>query len=719
MRQFALAAACAALAGLALEAHAAPPFAGTQITQTIDDRVRVSLPGNVRPEAHDARNDRGVLGGNVLLDHILLLLKRPPGREEALTHFVDQLYDPHSPNFHRWLDAPELRHEYGPAGIDTAQVAFWLRHHGLKVNAVTASGMVIDFSGTVRSVRQVFGTPIHILNVQGVRHIANIRDPEIPAALQPVVAGIVSLNDFQPHPMYRLRTKYAFKPGSDEALLPADIATIYNIAPLFKSRITGRGQTIALVENGDVYSAGDWTLFRTMFGLARYRHGALETVHPNTPTSHGNCAKPAPKVNDGEATLDAEWASAAAPSAKIAIASCRDTQTTFGGLIALLNLINEPNPPSVIDVGFGECEPHLGAAANAAYYVAYQQAAAEGISVFVASGNGGAAGCDTGQWVSHQGIAANGLASTPYNVAVGGTDFADTYDRRYSIYWNSVKSRTLGTALTYVPEIPWNDSCASALGAAATTQGTVAGAFGPICNTNGGSVFWGIVAGGGGPSGCAHGAADPVGVAAVSGTCAGYPKPSWQSGVTGIPGSAERDLPDVSLFAGDGVWLHHYVLCWSDAGNGGIPCSMFRRSWSGGGGTSFSAAVMAGLQALIDQKKRGRQGNPNPVFYALAAKPAASSGPCNASLGREISPACIFHDVSAGDNAVNCTSAQNLGPKPQQDGGPVNCFIDAGFMGKLSLSNSQDTAAYEAGTGWDFATGLGSVNAANLVNAWP
>lgn len=146
---------------------------------------------------------------------------------------------------------------------------------------------------------------------------------------------------------------------------------------------------------------------------------------------------------------------------------------------------------------------------------------------------------------------------------------------------------------------------------------------------------------------------------------------------------------------------------------------MFRRSWSGGGGTSFSAVVMAGLQALIDQKKRGRQGNPNPVFYALAAKAGASSGPCNASLGREISPACIFHDVSAGDNAVNCTSAQNLGPKPQQDGGPVNCFIDAGFMGKLSLSNSQDTAAYEAGTGWDFATGLGSVNAANLVNAWP
>jgi hypothetical protein len=80
---------------------------------------------------------------------------------------------------------------------------------------------------------------------------------------------------------------------------------------------------------------------------------------------------------------------------------------------------------------------------------------------------------------------------------------------------------------------------------------------------------WG---GSGGPSRCATGTPSIAGV--VSGTCAGYPKPSWQSGVVGIPSDGVRDLPDVSLFSSFGPWNHSYVICYSDPtpGSGGVPC---------------------------------------------------------------------------------------------------------------------------------------------------
>ncbi|HEY5048092.1 MAG TPA: protease pro-enzyme activation domain-containing protein [Rhizomicrobium sp.] len=724
MRQSALfIAAFAAFAGLCGTISAAAQSTGLQITSPVDDHKRITLSGNTRPEARNPKNDSGAVSDKLRLDHILLQLKRPPQAEHMLDRLIDQLYDSHSANFHRWLTPAEFGYEFGPAGGDLRKVTNWLRSNGLTVNAIYASNMVVDFSGTAGQVSHAFDTPVHYLNLKGVRHIANIRDPQIPAALSSVVAGVVSLNDFRPRPLYRAKTKYIFRSGgnANEAMVPADLARIYNFNPLFSAGIAGKGQTIAVIEDSNLYSSADWTRFRSVFGLSSQSSGLLKTIHPNTRSSHENCRNPGVGADDGEATVDAEWASAGAPAATIEVASCSNTRTTFGGLIALQNLANSPNPPPVISISYGECEAWLGAAANAAYYSVYQQAAAEGISVFAAAGNEGAAGCDAGDWVSFRGIAVNGFASTPYNVAVGGTDFADSYLERNTIYWGSGKSGNYGSALSYIPEIPWNDSCASVLGALALNGSPITYGQGGFCNSNTGSGFWQMAAGSGGPSGCAFGASDLNRAAAVSGTCSGYAKPFWQSGLTGNPADGVRDLPDVSLFAGDGSWSHYYLFCWSDTGNGGASCSGTPYTWAAGGGTSFSAPVMAAIQALVDEKAGARQGNPDPEYYALAEKELGGSGneSCNSTLGNAASSRCVFYDVTLGDMDTHCTSAQDLGLEYANYSGAANCFMNGEFMGVLSTSNAKDDFAYGTGPGWDFATGIGTVNAANLVKAWP
>ena len=378
------------------------------------------------------------------------------------------------------------------------------------------------------------------------------------------------------------------------------------------------------------------------------------------------------------------------------------------GLIALQNLLNASGqPPALVSISYGECETENGAAANAAYNAAYQQAVSEGVSVFVSAGDSGAAACDNPATEATHGIGANAFASTPYNVAVGGTDFSDTFSGTNSIYWNPSNSSTFGSALSYIPEIPWNDSCGGVLLSALLGEGIPYGADGFCNDPTIGVLFLTTTAGGGGPSGCATGSPAVTGV--VGGTCQGWPKPSWQALLSnfGNPNDGVRDTPDVSLFAANGLWSHYYIFCWSDTANGGAACSGAPSGWSGAGGTSFSAPIMAGIQALVNQKTGQSQGNPNPVYYQLAASEYnTSSSACNSANGNGVAGTCIFYDVTQGDMDVNCT-------------GSYNCYLPSGTEGVLSTTDNSYSPAYGTTTGWDFATGIGSVNAANLVNNWP
>jgi subtilase family serine protease len=648
------------------------------------------------------------------MEHLLLQLRRPPELEQALEQFIDQLHTPNSPNFHRWLSGSDFGDRFGLAQEDLNAIAAWLQSHDFTVNVVYPSGTLIDFSGTAAQVREAFHTEIHNLDVHGEKHVANMSDPEIPVALAPAVVGVVSLNDFRPRPMHKPRANYTFDSGgvTYQAAVPADLATIYNLNPLFSGGYSGQGQTIVAIEDTNLYkNSSDWTKFRSTFGLSKYSSGSLTTVHPEPPSGPNNCADPGIVIgNDGEAALDAEWASAAAPSAAIEVASCADTITTFGGLIALQNLINAGGqPPAVMSISYGECEAVNGEAANVAYSSAYQQAVAEGVSIFVASGDEGAAGCDPNAPQATHGVGVSAFASTPYNVAVGGTDFGDTYAGTNSNYWNTGNTSTYGSATSYILEIPWNDSCASELISSYVSGSSLT--YGPsgFCNDPTGELFLSTVSGSGGPSGCATGVPASSGV--VSGSCQGYPQPSWQSGLVGVPSNGVRNLPDVSLFAADGLWGHYYVFCYSDAAGGGGPCIGAPSNWAGAGGTSFSSPIMAGIQALVNQKTGSRQGNPNYVYYNLAVGEYGGSGSssCNSSDGSSAASSCTFYDVTTGDMDVNCAP------------GSPGCYDPSGPNpnGVLSISDSAYLPAYGTTIGWDFATGIGSVNAYNLVNNWP
>ena len=326
-------------------------------------------------------------------------------------------------------------------------------------------------------------------------------------------------------------------------------------------------------------------------------------------------------------------------------------------------------------------------------------------------------------FLSHLGINSGDNTASAYAVDIGGTDFMAQYNSDVnnipvSDYWSATNNPvTKQSALSYIPEIPWNDGCTSQL---IYTDPLFGGgytqSYGPsgFCNSKLGKEYKYSGAGSGGPSTCFRGAPSIPGV--VSGTCKGNPKPSWQTGVPGIPDDGLRDQPDISLFSADGVWGSFLVECMSDKKEYGAPCTAQNDALLlGGGGTSFASPAMAGIQALIDQKY-GRQGNANYVYYALAATQFTKQGAkaCNASqtTGKLPAPACIFNDVTVGDMDIPC--GQNW------KGTSYDCYGNGSkIIGELSTSTSVSEPAYPATVGYDLATGLGSVNATSLFNAWP
>jgi len=671
------------------------PAAKAQGRRRIDEGNLVRLAGNVRPEAN-ARMDRGAVGDDTRFNHMLLVLQRSPEAEAALVQYIDGLNDKNSANYHKWLTAAQFGEKYGVAQDDLDTVTEWMGSHGLTVNKVYTNRVVIDFSGTARQIREAFHTQMHHLNVNGRAHIANMSDPQIPAALAGVIKGVFALNDFKPVPLYRNAAQFTFagcspsttvptEPGVCNAVTPADNQTIYNLNPLYAAGISGKGQTIVLLEDTDLYTVADWNTYRKTFGLSRpYPYGTLQQIHPD-------CDAPGANGDDGEAAIDVEVASAIAPNATIQLVACPSGDFTFGGLIAMQNMINDSaTPPAIVSMSYGLCEAVTGAAGTAGFYTTFQQAAAEGVSVFVSSGDELASSCDNlfGVGYALPGLGVTGWGETPYNVSVGGTDFADSYMHATSQYWNATNTATFGSAKSYIPEIPWNDSCADPLitqfvkGPAAVPYGSTG-----FCNTAPGNTTYLSVGGAsGGPSNCAtgFGGTNQSNAAIVFGSCQGYPKPSWQS-VYGNPADGVRDIPDISMFAANGLWGHYEVVCWSDpnfSSDGSAPCTGSPSTWAGFGGTSVSAPTMAAIQALVNQKTGQRWGNPNPIYYQMAntqfGGDGSLAGACNSSAPGGPAAGCSFNDVTLGSIDVVC----------RNNGGSIrsNCYLPSGTNGVLSTN---------------------------------
>jgi subtilase family serine protease len=552
---------------------------------------------------------------------------------------------------------------------------------------VGAGRTAIEFSGNVGHVRNAFHTEIHQLTVNGEMRQANLSDPQIPAALAPVVAGIVSLHNF-PRKSFThiggIHTATRPVPGSpqfttssgDYVVGPADFAKIYNIPASF----TGAGQHIAIVADSNI-NPQDVADFRTLVSLPS-----------NPPNIIPNGPDPGLNGDEVEADLDVQVAGMVAPMATIDLVVSEDTLTA-GGIDLSAFYIIDNNIAPVMSESFGACESALGAAGNQFFNALWEQAAAQGITVMISAGDPGSAGCDNFNTatVATGGLAISGIASTPFNVAVGGTDFDDVV--KQTSFWstNNIPG-TRESALGYIPEVPWNNSCAAT--ATATTLNTV-------CVSPTPSSLLNISGGSGGPSGINGGA------------FAGYAKPAWQSGIvpTGIAaGDNHRYIPDVSLFASDGPQSKSfYLLCQASGIPAGSPPSCApdstgHFSFFSAGGTSASSPAFAAIMALINQGN-GRQGNANPVLYKIAATPGQS---CNSSTEALSGSTCAFNDITKGNNSVPCA------------GNSTNCSSKTtGTNGVLVSSASPTTPAWTAATGYDLATGLGSVNVANLATQWP
>jgi len=702
------------------------------LTAPIDESRLVTLEGNTPPAALRAANDRGPVADNFRFDHLLLLLKRAPETEASLRQQIDAMHDPASAQFHRWLTPPQLRERYGTAAHDRESIGHWLESHGFTVNHAYQSGMVIDFSGTAAQVRETFHTDIHnLLLPGGEKHIANMRDPQVPAALAPLVVG-VTLHDFFPRPHSVIRGPVAYdrakhkwqprftltdnKGATYYTVSPYDFATIYNVLPLWGRGFTGKGVTIALVEDSNLAHPEDWSTFRSTFDLTKFTQGNFTQVYPN-------CTNPGQNGDEIESALDVEWSSASAPDANIVLSACASSQTTFGLDLAILNIL-ETAPPDIISDSYGLCETVTGQTEIALENHEAQMASAEGVTFFIAQGDTGADECAPVERYPYSvlGINSGDNTASAYAVDVGGTDFmaqynADANGVPIGKYWSATNNPvTLASALSYIPEIPWNDGCTSQLIYSDPKNGGYTQSYGPsgFCNSTLGANFLFAFGGSGGPSTCFTG--KPLIPGVVSGTCQGNPKPAWQTGVPGIPNDGLRDQPDLSFFAADGVWGSFYVECMSDKKEGGTNCNARNDAFFlGGGGTSFASPAMAGIQALIDQKY-GKQGDANYIYYRLAAQQFKQQGAaaCDASQTTGDLPAssCIFNDVTRGDMDIPCGEAKN--------GASHNCFGDgSSIAGELSTSEAKSEPAYPATVGYDLATGLGSVNATNLFDAWP
>jgi len=404
--------------------------------------------------------------------------------------------------------------------------------------------------------------------------------------------------------------------------------------------------------------------------------------------------------DDTESYLDIELAGGLAPGANLHFYTASAT-TDNGVLTSAQYAIDTDHTIDILSLSYGACELENTTSGNLAISELWKQAAAQGITVIVSTGDTGSAACDPAQYVQ-DGVtyntltatgpmSVNGLASTPYNIAVGGTDFDALYNSNGTPNTSYFNTSTPGspssyyrTALSYIPEATWNDS---------TLNNTTIADNEPLTANEQTASEAGIGAGAGGPSNCATNTTTDSAIGACT---SGYPKPSWQnpSTISGMPNDQARDIPDVSFLSGTGFYGAFWALCdgssegFDDDGNTGTANCVADSSGDfytdGVGGTSAAAPTFAGIMALIVQKTGQRQGQAAPILYSLYA-----------------STPTIFHDVDLGNNSVPCS------PSTYNTATCAENTEDYDFM-----------TGYNSNAGYDLATGLGSVDATLLVNAW-
>jgi subtilase family serine protease len=607
-----------------------------RVVAAVDAGTMVRLAGQVPSWANGA-NDAGAVDAGLQLEHLTMILSRSPEREQAFQQLLLDQQNPSSPRYHQWITPVQSGELYGATKGDRAAVTAWLTAQGLRVDDVSTTGIFITFSGPASAVGRALATEFHSFrSTAGVRY-ATTAEPSVPATLVPVVQSFLGLSEgyFHNHLQVTAGTLPAtaggvhpeFTNGTYHFLTPKDFATIYDINSTYSAGITGSGQHVLVLGASRVLAA-DVSLYETYTSQAQYQPNVVILPTGGDPGYTSDSSQ-------AEATLDVDRVIGTAPGAPVDL-FLSTNQLAFSTTATMLNYeVSTLNDP-IVSMSFGACEANAGTYTRGLDSI-FAAGAAQGISFFASSGDSGAAGCETSFAAapSVQTLGADFICASSYVTCVGGTEFADTGNP--GLYWGTVNSTGLSSALSYIPEGAWNEPLSS------TGSYEVAGTGGGVST---------VIA-----------------------------KPVWQVGI-GVPTDGFRDTPDLSFSAS----IHNgYFGCLayaseSCAGTGSVPIAIF-------GGTSASTPSMAGIMALVNQKLGARQGNFNPTIYRLAG--TTGNG--------------VFHDATVASSGVGTCVATT--PSLCNNSTPGPATLTGGLAGSMLT------------TGYDQATGWGSIDVGNLLTA--
>ncbi len=546
------------------------------------------------------QNDIGHVEGSRVFHRLVLVLQRSPQQETALKQLLEEQQDPKSAEYHKWLTPAEFGQQFGPSDDDMAKIEGWLKSEGFSVEQPPNGRQYLIFTGTSAQVDAAFQTQMDNFKVSGKTYIANATAASIPTALAPDVRGVASLSSFNSE---------EFTPTIHPAATPKiELATGLLTGPADVDAIYDATplQKASIEGQGESIALIEESNINPQ-DVADFRTATgLPAANLNVIVNGTDPGLLAYTGDEFEAVSDAEWSGAVDPDATLNVIVSASTEFVQGIDYSAMYAVDY-DVSQITAMSYGGCETYNDLSEGTYLFgLLYEQGAAEGISQFVSAGDNGGDAC---QFLGiSAGYGVNGIGDSPWNVSVGGTEFIMPDP---SVYFPN------GAATGYIPESTWNDY-----------QNPYDGR--PLAGGGGPSVDWG--------------------------------KPAWQAG-PGVPADGARDVPDVSLLAGDNL---AYMTCESDIG---YDCA---QGYAGGViGTSISNQVWAGIQALVNQKNGlvNGAGNPNPTYYQLAA---GTNSP--------------FHDITIGNTKV-----------PDPDGQLVG---------------------YTATPGYDLATGLGSVDINNLATDW-
>jgi Pro-kumamolisin, activation domain/Bacterial Ig-like domain (group 3) len=647
---------CASTAARAQNASAKPQ---PRITSPIDSSSRATLAGS-RPPRAAAADDLGAVPSTLQLHGISLLFSRSAAQQTALDALVAAQQNPASPLYHQWITPDQYAAQFGVADSDIAAAESWLEQQGFSVDSVSRSHNRILFSGTAAQVASAFGAPLHYYLTPAT-------------ALQPAQQHFAPSADLT-LPSALASSVLAIGNLSDFHLLPHILRTPQSAQPRFTSSATGNhyltpGDLATIYDITPAYNSG-FTGSNQSIAVVGQSAVNLSDI-ANFQNAVGIAGKTPIVVlvpdsgtsvveadgDEAESDLDLEYSSTIAKGAQVYFVYTGNN-TNFGAFNSIEYAIDNLVAP-VVSSSYGDCEPNLAQSGYNENNSFLEQAAAQGQTVVSAAGDDGSTDCygeyKSTQTAQNEQLAVDFPASSQYVTGVGGTEFP-TADV-------AAGNNTYFDAQSSTDIISSAKSYIPEMVWNDDVAAASDGCPGTDCEP--------LSAGGGGVS---------VFTA----------QPTWQAGTIGgvaIPNNGHRMVPDIAMTASP--FNAPLAFCTSDKtfwGTGQTAsCTVGLRDGSStgvltvGGGTSFDAPTFSALVAIINQAKNFTtgQGVINPTLYSLAATSAYATA---------------FHDITSGGN--QCLS------------GATYCM-------------SPGTTDYAATTGYDEASGLGSIDFFNLLTAWP